>query len=171
MRSAADPDAFASLIRRWEQPEQRLCFRMIGNVNRGQDLAQDDFSRWFVHGCDFEPPGKFSTWLWRIAINLCPTQTSAAKPAPQRRRRCHVSRCCSTCRINKDPTFSSVPPTASINLPALIFSAQRPSSIADLRWASDIPLATTRSVPVGSTRDSAASSRTSRPFPTGPGNP
>lgn len=71
VKNAADPDAFACLVRRWEQPIQRLCARMIGDVHRGQDLAQDAFSRVFVRRHDYEPPGKFSTWLWRIAINLC----------------------------------------------------------------------------------------------------
>lgn len=71
VKIGGDPDAFASLVRRWEQPIQRLCARMTGDVHRGQDLAQDAFSRVFLRRQDYEPSGKFSTWLWRIAINLC----------------------------------------------------------------------------------------------------
>jgi RNA polymerase sigma-70 factor (ECF subfamily) len=71
VKNGADPDAFACLVRRWEQPIQRLCARMTGDVHRGEDLAQDAFSRVFTRRHDFETSGKFSTWLWRIAINLC----------------------------------------------------------------------------------------------------
>ena len=71
VKTGGDPDAFACLVRRCEQPIQRLCARMMGDVHRGEDLAQDAFSRVFTHRQDFEVSGKFSTWLWRIAINLC----------------------------------------------------------------------------------------------------
>lgn len=71
VKTGGDPDAFACLVRRWEQPLQRLCARMMGDVHRGEDLAQDAFSRVFTRRHDFESSGKFSTWLWRIAINLC----------------------------------------------------------------------------------------------------
>lgn len=71
VKHGGDPDAFACLVHRWEAPVQRLCARMTGDVHRGQDLAQDAFSRVFLRRHDYQPGGKFSTWLWRIAINLC----------------------------------------------------------------------------------------------------
>ncbi len=71
VKHGGDPDAFACLVRRWERPIQRLCARMTGDVHRGQDLAQDAFSRVFLRRQEYQPGGKFSTWLWRIAINLC----------------------------------------------------------------------------------------------------
>src|SRR5216683_7363247 len=66
-----DERAFAQLVRRWEGPIQRLCARMTGDVQRGEDLAQDTFARVFAKRKDYQPSGKFSTWLWRIALNLC----------------------------------------------------------------------------------------------------
>jgi RNA polymerase sigma-70 factor (ECF subfamily) len=66
-----DERAFAQLVRRWEGPIQRLCWRMIGDVHRGEDLAQETFARVFAKRKDYQPSGKFSTWLWRIALNLC----------------------------------------------------------------------------------------------------
>src|SRR5262245_57493510 len=66
-----DDAAFAQLVRRWEGPIQRLCIRMIGDVHRGEDLAQETFLRVFSRRKDYRPDGKFSTWLWRIALNLC----------------------------------------------------------------------------------------------------
>lgn len=66
-----DAAAFAQLVRRWEQPIQRLCARMLGDVHRGEDLAQETFARIFAKRKDYEPGGKFSSYLWRIALNLC----------------------------------------------------------------------------------------------------
>jgi RNA polymerase sigma-70 factor (ECF subfamily) len=66
-----DAEAFALLVRRWETPVRRLCARMLGDVHRGEDLAQEAFARAFARRRDFEPGGRFSTWLWRVALNLC----------------------------------------------------------------------------------------------------
>ncbi|MBI4664083.1 MAG: RNA polymerase sigma factor [Verrucomicrobia bacterium] len=66
-----DAEAFAKLVRRWEGPIQRLCTRMTGDIHRGQDLAQETFARVFARRKEYEPRGRFSTFLWRVALNLC----------------------------------------------------------------------------------------------------
>lgn len=71
VRMQDDEGAFARLVRRWEPPIQRLCERMTGDAHRGEDLAQETFVRVFARRKDYRPDGKFSTWLWRIALNLC----------------------------------------------------------------------------------------------------
>ncbi|MBI3877412.1 MAG: sigma-70 family RNA polymerase sigma factor [Verrucomicrobia bacterium] len=71
VRTHDDPDAFAQLVRRWEDPIRRLCVRMTGDSHRGEDVAQEAFARVFARRKDWEPTAKFSTWLWRIALNLC----------------------------------------------------------------------------------------------------
>jgi len=71
VRMQDDETAFAQLVRRWEGPIQRLCVRMTGDTHRGEDLAQETFVRVFAKRKDYQPSGRFSTWLWRIALNLC----------------------------------------------------------------------------------------------------
>jgi RNA polymerase sigma-70 factor, ECF subfamily len=66
-----DEHAFAQLVRRWEGPIQRLCARMTGDLHRAEELAQEAFARVFAKRKDYQPSGRFSTWLWRIAVNLC----------------------------------------------------------------------------------------------------
>ena len=80
VRHADDHDAFARLVERWETPIQRLCARMTGDLHQAEDLAQEAFARVFAKRHAYEPTGKFSTWLWRIALNLCRDDL--------RRRRC-----------------------------------------------------------------------------------
>jgi RNA polymerase sigma-70 factor (ECF subfamily) len=67
----ADEDAFGHLVRRWESPIRNLCVRMTGDLHRGQDLTQEAFVRVFEKRSLYQPEAKFSTWLWRIALNLC----------------------------------------------------------------------------------------------------
>ncbi len=66
-----DPQAFAELVRRWEAPIRRLGVRLLGDVHRAEDVAQEAFAKVFTHRRDFDPAARFSTWLWRIAVNLC----------------------------------------------------------------------------------------------------
>src|SRR4051812_29534575 len=71
VQASADPAAFAQLVERWETPIRRLCVRMSGDEHRGEDLAQEAFARVFANRQRYELGRKFSTWLWRIALNLC----------------------------------------------------------------------------------------------------
>ena len=71
VQATGDPAAFARLVARWEQPIRRLCVRMTGDEHRGEDLTQEAFARVFASRHRFETDRKFSTWLWRIALNLC----------------------------------------------------------------------------------------------------
>lgn len=66
-----DHGAFALLVERWREKIRALCTRMTGNVPLGEDLAQDVFARVFEKRREFKGASKFSTWLWRIAVNRC----------------------------------------------------------------------------------------------------
>lgn len=66
-----DPQAFAQLVRRWERPIQSLCARMTGDAHRSEDLAQEAFARIFARRKSYQSSGRFSTFLWRVALNLC----------------------------------------------------------------------------------------------------
>ena len=71
LQTRHDHQAFAQLVRRWEQPIVRLCAKMTGDPARGEDLKQETFARVFTKRADFRAGMRFSTWLWRIALNLC----------------------------------------------------------------------------------------------------
>jgi RNA polymerase sigma-70 factor (ECF subfamily) len=71
LQTREDETAFVSLVRRWQDPIRRLCVRMAGDAHLGEDLAQETFARVFLRRHDFARGSRFSTWLWRIALNLC----------------------------------------------------------------------------------------------------
>lgn len=66
-----DHAAFGDLARRWEEPIRRMCERMLGDRHKAEDISQDVFARVFARRMEFEPDAKFSTFLWRVALNLC----------------------------------------------------------------------------------------------------
>ena len=71
VKKDADHQAFARLVSRWEEPIRRLCTRMTGDAHRGEDLKQETFLRLFEKRKDYQPTARFSTFLWRVALNLC----------------------------------------------------------------------------------------------------
>jgi len=66
-----DPKAFASLMKRWETAVKRLCAQVTGDANLAEDLCQEAFAKVFLKRKQYRPSARFSTWLWRIALNLC----------------------------------------------------------------------------------------------------
>ncbi len=69
VQMSGDPGAFGELVRRWEAPLQRLCTRLTGDSHRAEDLVQEIFARIFTQRHRYRPDARFSTWLWRVALN------------------------------------------------------------------------------------------------------
>ena len=82
LQEHTDEQAFTQLVDRWRDPLHRLCLRMLGDPHRGEDLAQDALTRIYVRRADYRPNQKFSTWLWRIALNLCYDELRRRTRAP-----------------------------------------------------------------------------------------
>jgi RNA polymerase sigma-70 factor (ECF subfamily) len=66
-----DPESFNQLIRRWERPIYALAYRTIGREDDARDVVQETFLRAFRGLSGFKGQAKFSSWLYRITLNLC----------------------------------------------------------------------------------------------------
>jgi RNA polymerase sigma-70 factor (ECF subfamily) len=66
-----DNDSFNELILRWERPIYALAYRTIGREEDARDVCQETFLRAFRALPAFRGQSKFSSWLYRIALNLC----------------------------------------------------------------------------------------------------
>jgi len=66
-----DADSFNELIHRWERPIYALAYRQIGREEDARDVCQDTFLRAYRGLNGFRGQAKFSSWLYRIALNLC----------------------------------------------------------------------------------------------------
>ena len=64
-----DEAAFEDLIRRHEQRVFRLLVRMLGNREEAEDVAQETFLSLHRHGRRFRKEARFSTFVYRVAVN------------------------------------------------------------------------------------------------------
>jgi RNA polymerase sigma-70 factor, ECF subfamily len=64
-----DADAFEQLVRRHTPQLYRLLARMLGDAAAAEDVVQECFVRAWRALPGFRGDAKFSTWLYRIAVN------------------------------------------------------------------------------------------------------
>jgi RNA polymerase sigma-70 factor, ECF subfamily len=77
-----DVDSFNQLIVRWERPIYALAYRVIGREEDARDVCQDAFLRAYRALPGFKGQAKFSSWLYRIALNLCRDWIRRQRRAP-----------------------------------------------------------------------------------------
>src|SRR5215213_11389729 len=77
-----DIESFNQLIVRWERPIYALAYRVIGKEEDARDVCQDAFLRAYRALPGFKGEAKFSSWLYRIALNLCRDWIRKQRRAP-----------------------------------------------------------------------------------------
>jgi len=77
-----DAESFNELILRWERPIYVLAYRTIGREEDARDVCQETFLRAFRALPGFRGQAKFSSWLYRIALNLCRDWMRRERRAP-----------------------------------------------------------------------------------------
>lgn len=77
-----DPESFNQLIKRWERPIYALAYRTIGREDDARDVVQETFLRAFRGLSGFKGQAKFSSWLYRITLNLCRDWMRRQRRAP-----------------------------------------------------------------------------------------
>jgi RNA polymerase sigma-70 factor (ECF subfamily) len=66
-----DERAFRELVEAHRDRVYNITFRMLGNRAEAEDVAQEVFIAVFKMIDQFREESKFSTWLYRIAVNHC----------------------------------------------------------------------------------------------------
>jgi RNA polymerase sigma-70 factor, ECF subfamily len=77
---AGQAGAFDVIVERHRRPVYQLCYRYVGNHEDASDLAQDVFLRAYRGLKSFRGQSSLSTWLYRIAVNLCLNRVTAKAP-------------------------------------------------------------------------------------------
>jgi RNA polymerase sigma-70 factor, ECF subfamily len=75
-----DQDAYGEVVEIYKDKVFQLSYRMLGNRHEAEDIAQEAFIRAFINIHSFNIDLKFSTWLFRIATNLCIDRIRKKKP-------------------------------------------------------------------------------------------
>jgi len=117
---AGDGDAFAVMMRRYERPVYRMCYRFLPGPD-AEDLTQEIFLRAFVNRERFDPGRAVLPWLLVIARNLCIDRTRS------RRRERYGSGDVSDIQDHLPSTEESVATTEEIRLLAQGLKALPPS--------------------------------------------
>lgn len=66
-----DMNALAALVRRHQDRVRRTAYRLLGNWDAADDIAQETFLRLYKNASRYSPIAAFPTWLHRIVVNLC----------------------------------------------------------------------------------------------------
>lgn len=77
-----DMAALGALVRRHQQGVVGFAFRMLGRWDAAEDVAQDAFLHVHRAASRYQPDAKFTTWLYRIVVNLCHDVGRRARRAP-----------------------------------------------------------------------------------------
>ncbi|HEX6164813.1 MAG TPA: RNA polymerase sigma factor [Vicinamibacterales bacterium] len=73
-------DAFDVIVERHRRSVYQVCYRFVHNHEDASDLAQDAFVRAWRGMRTFKGQSALSTWLYRIAVNVCLNRVSAKTP-------------------------------------------------------------------------------------------
>lgn len=80
--TAGDSESFNLLVTRWERPIYALAFRTLGREEDARDVVQEAFLRAYRGLRGFKGQAKFSSWLYRITLNLCRDWIRRERRAP-----------------------------------------------------------------------------------------
>jgi len=75
-----DTAAFNRLVLKWEKKVYNIAVRMLQNREEAAEATQEIFLLAFKNIRRFRKDARFSTWLYRIALNHCITQTRHRPP-------------------------------------------------------------------------------------------
>ena len=78
--AAGDREAFDVIVERHRRSVYQVCYRFVHNHEDASDLAQDAFVRAWKGLKTFKGESALSTWLYRIAVNVCLNRVSAKTP-------------------------------------------------------------------------------------------
>lgn len=103
-----DDQAFDMLVERYQQRAYRLAWSILRDAEEARDLSQEAFLRLYEAAGSFRGTARFSTWFYRILVNLC-------LDARRRRRWWHLA---AAPAEREDGTFESIveqQPAASVD--------------------------------------------------------
>ena len=76
---SGDDSAFTELMQRHYKGVLNFIYRFTNGSDGCEDLTQEVFLRVYKSIKNYEPEAKFSTWLYKIATNLCLTSLKKNK--------------------------------------------------------------------------------------------
>lgn len=76
--NAGHPEAYADLVRKYQDRVFNTCWRICGHLEDASDITQEAFLKAFEGLDRFRGQSGFYTWVFRIAVNLALSHRRAA---------------------------------------------------------------------------------------------
>ena len=80
---AGESHHYRRLVERYQRGILSITYKMLGSRAEAEDIAQQTFIDAFTALRDFNPTLRFSSWLYRIAINNCKDWLKSKKRSEQ----------------------------------------------------------------------------------------
>jgi RNA polymerase sigma-70 factor (ECF subfamily) len=81
LQDGEDP-ALNEIMARYQTALHSYAYRFVGDADEAADLVQETFVRVYLKRAKYKPKGKFRTWLYTIAGNLCRDWIRSRKRRP-----------------------------------------------------------------------------------------
>ena len=78
--AGGDLAAFEQLVLRHQEVAWRTAYRMVGDRQAAEDLAQEAFLRVFPAAGRYRPTAAFRTYLYRIVVRVCLDHLKKKRP-------------------------------------------------------------------------------------------
>jgi RNA polymerase sigma factor, sigma-70 family len=75
-----DQHAFVDIVDLYQDKLYHMAYRMLYNRQEAEDVVQDTFLRVYRNLDRYDDSMKFSTWIYRIATNLCIDRLRRRRP-------------------------------------------------------------------------------------------
>lgn len=69
--AAGDRGALAELMRHHQARVLTTAYRFLGNWDAAEDIVQETFLRVYRAAPRYQPQAAFTTWMYRLVVNLC----------------------------------------------------------------------------------------------------
>jgi RNA polymerase sigma-70 factor (ECF subfamily) len=69
--AGGDENAFRELVEKYQRTVLNTANRFAGDYDAADDIAQEVFLKLWTKAGTFKGSSKFSTWLYRVAVNEC----------------------------------------------------------------------------------------------------
>lgn len=127
---AGEEGAFRALVDRHRNAIVNLTYRYLGNRADAEDLSQEVFLKVYRARARYRPEAKFTTWLYRVAVNASLNEVRNRKNRPT-----HAAVPLQAAGGDSDATLAPVVEDASVETPAA--AAERNELRACVREAVD----------------------------------
>jgi len=77
--NSENPGNFKEIVRAYQSYVYSVAFRLMNNCNDAEDIVQECFIRVWKNKARYNKEVKFTTWLYRIVVNICYDQLKSRK--------------------------------------------------------------------------------------------